>query len=115
DEDISAVLAAFCLKVDAGRISEAKVAFGGMAGIPKRAKAVEAALRGLPLAAMLRWHEASDAVGVDFTALSDLRASAAYRLRVASNLVLKVLAEMAGAESETTRITGRRTAADAAG
>ena len=34
------------------------------------------ALRGLPLAAMLRWHEASDAVGVDFTALTDLRASA---------------------------------------
>ena len=36
--------------------------------IPKRAQAVEAALRGLPLAAMLRWHEAADAVGVDFTA-----------------------------------------------
>jgi xanthine dehydrogenase small subunit len=115
DEDISALLAAFCLKVDAGRISEAKVAFGGMAGIPKRAKSVEAALRGLPLSAMLRWHEASDAVGRDFTALTDLRASAAYRLRVASNLVLKVLAEIAGAESDTTRIAGRRTVADAAG
>ena len=34
-------LAAFCLKVDAGRIIEARVAFGGMAGIPKRAKAIE--------------------------------------------------------------------------
>ena len=115
DEDISAVLAAFCLKIDDGRISEAKVAFGGMAGIPKRAQAVEAALRGLPLAAMLRWHEASDAVGVDFTALTDLRASAAYRLRVARNLVIKALAEIAGAESDTTRIAGRRMIADAAG
>src|SRR6202045_1018992 len=34
DEDISAVLAAFCLKVDGGRISDARVAFGGMAAIP---------------------------------------------------------------------------------
>ena len=49
DEDISAVLAAFCLKVEGGRVSDAKVAFGGMAGIPKRAKAVEENLRGLSL------------------------------------------------------------------
>ena len=41
DEDISAVLAAFCLKVDGGRISDAKVAFGGMAGIPKRRRPSE--------------------------------------------------------------------------
>jgi xanthine dehydrogenase small subunit len=114
DEDISAVLAAFCLKIDTGRISEAKVAFGGMAGIPKRAKAVEAALRGLPLAETPRWQAAADAVGVDFTPLTDLRASAAYRLRVAGNLVIKALAEIAGAKSDTTRIAGRRMIADAA-
>jgi xanthine dehydrogenase small subunit len=106
DEDISALLAAFCLKVDAGRISEAKVAFGGMAGIPKRASAVESAMRGLSLTDMLRWHEAADAVGVDFTALTDLRASAAYRVRVARNLVIKALAETAGLEIHTTRIAG---------
>ena len=106
DEDISALLAAFCLKVDAGRISEAKVAFGGMAGIPKRASAVEGAMGGLPLTEMLRWHEAADAVGVDFTALTDLRASAAYRVRVARNLVIKALAETAGLEIHTTRIAG---------
>jgi xanthine dehydrogenase small subunit len=52
---------------------------------------------------------------VDFTALTDLRASAAYRLRVARNLVIKALAEIAGAESDTTRIAGRRMIADAAG
>ncbi len=114
DEDISAVLAAFCLKVDGGRISEARVAFGGMAGIPKRAKAVEGALRGLPLAETPRWQAAADAVGVDFTPLTDLRASAAYRLRVAGNLVIKALAEIAGAKSDTTRIAGRPMIADAA-
>ena len=49
DEDISAVLAAFWCEIEAGRIVEARVAFGGMAAIPKRAAAVEARLRGLTL------------------------------------------------------------------
>src|SRR4029077_14779304 len=96
DEDISALIAACCLKVDAGRISDAKIAFGGMAGIPKRAKTVEGALRGLPLTETRRWQAAADAVGEDFTPLTDVRASAAYRLRVAGNLVIKALAEIAG-------------------
>ena len=114
DEDISAVLAAFCFTIDGGQVREAKVAFGGMAGIPKRAKAVEAALLGLPLAETRRWQAAADAVDVDFTPLTDLRASAAYRRRVAGNLVIKALAEIAGASSDTTRIAGRRMIADAA-
>jgi xanthine dehydrogenase small subunit len=114
DEDISALLAAFCLRIDAGRISDARVAFGGMAGIPKRAKTVEGALRGLPLAETQRWQAAADALGEDFTPLTDLRASAAYRRRVAGNLVIKALAEIAGASSDTTRLAGRRMIADAA-
>ncbi len=114
DEDISAVLAAFCLKVDAGRISDAKVAFGGMAGIPKRAKAVEENLRGLRLADADRWQSAAGAVSNDFTPLTDLRASAGYRGRVASNLIVKALAEIAGVSPEVTRIAGRRMVADAA-
>ena len=80
DEDISAVLAAFCLKIDDGRISEARVAFGGMAGIPKRAKAIEETLRGLSLNDTQRWQSAAEAVSKDFTPLTDLRASAAYRM-----------------------------------
>src|SRR5262249_50215103 len=86
DEDISAVLAALCLKVDGGRVSDARVAFGGMAGIPKRAKAVEEKLRGLSLANAHGWQAVADAVGKDFTPLTDLRASARYRSRVAGNL-----------------------------
>src|SRR5580692_10633981 len=87
DEDISTVLAAFCVKVEGGHITDARIAFGGMAGIPKRANAVEENLRGLSLAETQRWRLAAEAVGTDFTPLSDLRASAAYRSRVASNLV----------------------------
>jgi xanthine dehydrogenase small subunit len=114
DEDISALLAAFCLKVEGGRISDAKVAFGGMAGIPKRATAVEENLRGLSITDAQRWHLAAEAVSKDFTPLSDLRASAAYRSRVAANLVIKALAEIAGASANVTRIADRRMVADAA-
>jgi xanthine dehydrogenase small subunit len=114
DEDISAVLAAFWLKVEDGRIGDARVAFGGMAGIPKRAKAVEAHLRGLSLHDTGDWRRAAEAVDADFKPLSDLRASAAYRSRVARNLVIKALAETAGVGSDVTRIADHRTVADAA-
>ena len=114
DEDISSVLAAFCLTVDGGRIADAKVAFGGMAGIPKRARAVEAVLRGLALADTARWGAAADAVKEDFTPLTDLRASAAYRSRVAANLVVKALAEIAGAGDGVTRVAQSRMVAHAA-
>jgi xanthine dehydrogenase small subunit len=114
DEDISAVLAAFCVAVEAGRISDAKVAFGGMAGIPKRAKNVEEKLRGMLLGDPRDWQAAADAVDADFKPLTDLRASASYRRRVAANLVIKALAEIAGVGSGITRIADRRVVADAA-
>ena len=114
DEDISAVLAAFCLKVDGGRISDAKVAFGGMAEIPKRAKTVRENLRGLSLGDARRRQLAADAVKKDFTPLTDLRASTTYRSRVAGDLVIKALAEIAGISRDIARIADRRMVADAA-
>jgi xanthine dehydrogenase small subunit len=114
DEDISAVLAAACLKVEGGRIADARVAFGGMAGIPKRAKAVEDTLRGLSLTDTGGWQAAADAVGKDFAPLTDLRASAGYRSRVAGNLIVKALAEIAGASPQITRVVDHRTFAHAA-
>ncbi len=45
DQDISSVMGAFRFTVgEDGAISEARIAFGGMAGIPKRAKGAETAL-----------------------------------------------------------------------
>jgi xanthine dehydrogenase small subunit len=105
DEDISAVCGAFYLTRDAaGRISEARLAYGGMAGIPKRAKAVEAALLGCS------WDEAAVAAAVaalaeDFTPLTDMRASAAYRLKVAGNLLRRFLIETTTPETST-RVAG---------
>jgi xanthine dehydrogenase small subunit len=105
DEDISAVCGAFCLELDkAGHVSEARLAYGGMAGIPKRAKAAEAALLGRS------WDEpavtaAIAALAEDFTPLTDMRASAAYRLKVAGNLLRRFLIETTTPETST-RVAG---------
>ncbi|WEF23447.1 xanthine dehydrogenase small subunit [Paracoccus sp. S3-43] len=85
DSDITAVAAGFCLTVENGAISEARVAFGGMAGIPKRATGAETALTGQPFAAET-FEAAARAVADDFQPLSDWRASADYRRTVAANL-----------------------------
>jgi len=92
DSDISAVCAAFTLRLDNDVIKEARVAFGGMAAIPKRAAACEAALQGQ------HWTEstvqtAMQALQADFTPLDDMRASADYRSRTASNLLYRFFME----------------------
>jgi xanthine dehydrogenase small subunit len=96
DQDISAVCAAFAVVLDGERIGSARVAFGGMAATPKRATACESALGGA------RWDEATceraaAALASDYTPLSDHRASAAYRLTVAQNLLRKFWLESSGA------------------
>lgn len=88
DQDISAVMAAFNITEAKGKITAARLAFGGMAGTPKRARGAEAALIGQP------WSEATIrkammALKSDFTPLSDMRASAAYRMQGAQNLLLR--------------------------
>ncbi|MDO6388133.1 MULTISPECIES: xanthine dehydrogenase small subunit [unclassified Uliginosibacterium] len=93
DQDISAVCAGFALTLgDAGLISDARLAFGGMAATPRRALAAEAALRGQPLE--LRSIEAAmDALEQDFQPIADMRASAAYRQQVARNLLRRLWLE----------------------
>ncbi len=85
DDDISAVCAAFCLTIEDGVIREARVAFGGMAAIPKRAAACE---RAKPSSRPAR------ALSDDFTPLSDFRASKEYRLLSAQNLLRKYFIEV---------------------
>ncbi|MEH7828493.1 xanthine dehydrogenase small subunit [Gemmobacter denitrificans] len=94
DQDISAVLGAFNLTFDEGRVITARIAFGGMAGVPKRARAVEAALLGQNLKAALP--AARAAFAEDFTPLSDMRASADYRLEAARNMLIRYAADLAG-------------------
>jgi xanthine dehydrogenase small subunit len=86
DCDISAVCAALSIELDGDRVTALRLAFGGLAGIVKRARLAEAALLGQV------WNESSlqaaqSALAADFKPLSDMRASSAYRLQVAQNLL----------------------------
>lgn len=105
DEDISALCGAFLIQRDAtGLVTEARLAYGGMAGIPKRAKAAEAALLG-KLWSGDAVSAAVAALPQDFTPLSDMRASAGYRLTVAGNLLRRFLIETTEAQTAT-RVAG---------
>jgi xanthine dehydrogenase small subunit len=104
DQDISALCGAFNLTLDNGTVTEARIAFGGMAGIPKRATAVENALTGRPFTAETI-AQALPAVAQDFTPLSDMRASAAYRLTAAQNLLHRYAADLAGHPTSVLEVT----------
>ena len=94
DQDISACLGAFNLKLRQGRVADIRICYGGMAGIPKRAANCEKALigRAWSLPTVLA---AQAALGDDYSPISDLRASKAYRSLVAENLLLKFYHETA--------------------
>ncbi|WP_423358459.1 xanthine dehydrogenase small subunit [Pseudomonas citronellolis] len=103
DDDISAVCAAFSISVEDCRISAVRSGFGGMAAIPKRARACEAALLGQPFNAAT-FERAAIALGEDFTPLSDFRASKEYRLLTAQNLLRKCFLELEAPQA-VTRVT----------
>jgi len=89
DSDISAVCGAFAVTVTDGIVTAARIAFGGMAGTPKRAPACEAALVGQ------RWQAdtietAATALAQDYAPLTDVRGSADYRSTVAVNLLRRL-------------------------
>ena len=96
DEDISTVCAAFLLTFEGGRIAAARLAFGGMAGTPKRAAAAETALVGRAWDAAAA-EAATEALARDFKPLDDWRASAAYRMLAAQNLLRRFRLETTGA------------------
>lgn len=100
DQDISAVIGAFALTIRDGGVESARVAFGGMAATPARAAGCETALSNAPwsLATALA---ASAALRNDFEPITDFRASADYRKRVAANLVRRLHAETTAPEQAT--------------
>ena len=99
DEDISSVAAGISVTVSKNRITEARIAFGGMAATPKRANAAEAALTGQTWSAAA-FEAAARALTGDFTPLSDWRASAGYRMLAAQNLLRRFqLQQDGGAET----------------
>ncbi|MEM1399529.1 MAG: xanthine dehydrogenase small subunit [Pseudomonadota bacterium] len=104
DQDISAVLGAFAFRLDGTIITEARIAFGGMAATPKRAPTAEAALTGNALDEATV-QAAMKALRKDFTPISDMRASKVYRLYSATNLLWRAYLEIAEPSVET-RLVG---------
>ena len=92
DCDISAVCMAASFDRDGDRLTSVRVAFGGMAATVKRAAAVEAAMNGAAWTETLA-ETAAASLAQDFQPLSDMRASAAYRLQVAQNLIRRLWLE----------------------
>jgi len=100
DQDISAVCGAFNIQIVDEAVVSARIAYGGMAGTPKRAMACEEALVGQP------WNTttinaAVEALAGDFKPLTDARASAAYRALTAGNMLRKVFIESARPDLDT--------------
>ncbi len=101
DQDISAVCAGIAVMLDGGKVSAARIAFGGMAATPKRAQAAETALLGKPWSVDIV-EAAAQAIADDFKPLTDMRASDAYRATVAANLLRRFWHEVSGAAVNVT-------------
>lgn len=100
DQDISAVCGAYLLELEDGTVKAARIAYGGVAAVPKRAVSCEAQLIGK------RWNEdtvraAMAALDDDFVPLSDMRSSAQYRQATSRNLLYRFYLESSGHEGQT--------------
>ncbi len=111
DQDISALLFALKVKRLGNRIIEARLAMGGMAATPKRAPKTEAALMAIALDNEATWHKAIASLDEDFKPISDMRASADYRIETAKNLLRKVLLEISHPKEATRVLNIQETAA----
>ena len=98
-DDISTVAAGFGIALSAdGTIAKARLAYGGVAATPVRAKGAEAVMVGKP------WSpetigQAQAELERSFTPLTDQRGSAAYRAAMVTRLLEKLWADCAGEAS----------------
>ncbi|PVY92241.1 xanthine dehydrogenase small subunit [Acidovorax sp. 99] len=98
DDDISAVCLVLNLDIAGGTVQRASIGAGGVAATPARARQTEAALTGQP------WTEATaqSAAAVlqaEFSPISDMRASGAYRRQVLGSLLQRYWLENQGQPS----------------
>ena len=104
DQDISAVCGCFYVTVKDGIVSDARIAFGGMAGTPMRAKAMEQAL----ISKAWTSETIADTMAKltqDFTPLSDMRASAEYRMKSAQGMLMRYFLEDIGLPARVLEVT----------
>mgnify|MGYP001177424767 CR=1 FL=1 len=93
DDDISSVCASFNLEIVNKKIKNIKIAYGGMAPIPKRAINCEKILLNSNLSEEIII-KAKKTLEKDFKPIGDMRASKNYRMEVAKNLLMKCFLEI---------------------
>lgn len=94
DQDISAVIGAFALTIRDGTVEKARIAFGGMAATPARAYSAETFIEGQSWALAIATGGGAK-IDTDFSPISDFRAGAEYRSRVARHLFARLYYETA--------------------
>jgi len=93
DDDISSVCASFNLEIINKKIKNVKIAYGGMAPIPKRAINCEKTLVNSSLSEE-SFNKAKKKLEKDFAPIDDMRASKDYRMEIAKNLLMKCFLEI---------------------
>ena len=93
DDDISSVCGAFNLEIEKNKVRSIRIAYGGMAEIPKRANYCEKIFLNSQITDKII-NKAKKALEKDFKPISDMRASRLYRAEVAKNLLEKFFAEI---------------------
>ena len=93
DDDISSVCASFNLEINNKKIKNIKIAYGGMAPIPKRAINCEKTLINSNLSEEI-FEKAKKNLEKDFSPINDTRATKDYRMEVAKNLLMKCFIEI---------------------
>ena len=98
DDDISAVCLVVNLDIEAGVVRRASIGAGGVAATPARARQTEAALTGQPWSSQTV-KQAADALQAEFSPISDMRASGAYRRTVLASLLQRFWLESQGQDA----------------
>jgi len=93
DDDISSVCASFNLEIVNKKIKSIKIAYGGMAPIPKRAIYCEKLLLNSNFSEDIIL-KAQKCLEKDFQPINDMRASKDYRMEIAKNLLIKCFTEI---------------------
>ena len=93
DDDISSVCASFNVEFKNNKVKKIRIAYGGMANIPKRAINCEKILLNSSLSDNII-NKAKKSLEKDFKPITDARASQKYRMEVAKNLLEKCFLEI---------------------
>ncbi|GAB2800086.1 xanthine dehydrogenase small subunit [Halomonas shantousis] len=104
EDDISTLLGAFGWCLENNVLRDVRLAFGGMAAIPRRATRAEAVLEGQEPTPET-FAAAKAALRGEFQPLSDVRGSSEYRLTAAANLLERLYLTLTSSDNDNREIS----------